>query len=145
MTTERELRDDLRTRIANHPTGDELVVTLLERLREALDRPPHPATVRSGRWFHASDADLPGGTILVPGGARPPSQSFYEQGHEERAVHLWVTPDCADAWFWATVQDVKYVYEVEPSNEPSPWNGTGIDGWTCFSATVIRSILEART
>lgn len=106
----------------------------------------------TGRWFHASPHELPVGTTLVPNGAPvPTSAEFYAEGYGQdtgtladmgasRSEHLWVTTTVKDAKFWAKLLDAQFIYEVQPTDEPRPWNGTGVDGWVTTAAVIIEVV-----
>lgn len=108
----------------------------------------------TGRWFHVSPHNISVGSTLVPGGLepdKPTSSDFYTRDGfgddagmltdmgRPRTRFVWLTIDTDDAAFWAEVLDATYLYEVTPVN-PRPWNGTGVDGWVCDSATVIAKL-----
>jgi ribosomal protein S18 acetylase RimI-like enzyme len=95
---------------------------------------------QGGRWYHASPASLPPGTILRPGGGPATDPEFYESmGDDGRANHVWITPDRNDASFWASMVGGDNIYEVEPTN-PRPWGITGVDGYVCDEARIIERI-----
>jgi len=106
----------------------------------------------TGRWYHVSPHAISTGSTLVPGGldpAAPTSGEFYTRkgfGADTgtmadmgggRAQFVWLTTTLEDALFWADLLDAGHVYEVQPIDEPRPWNGTGADGWVVAAATVI--------
>lgn len=108
----------------------------------------------TGLWLHVSPHQISPGSTLIPGGLepdKPTSGDFYTKdgfGGDTgmmtdmgagRAQFVWLTIDHEDARFWAEVLNAAHVYEVEPVN-PRPWNGTGVDGWVCDSATVVRKV-----
>lgn len=100
-----------------------------------------------GKWYHASKANLPAGTILVPGGGPATDAQFYEDqsaqdrqlGYGQRDQHVWVTPDREDASFWAAMLDAPFIYEVRPEN-PRPWGVTGADGHVCDAAKIVKQV-----
>lgn len=100
-----------------------------------------------GKWYHASKANLPAGTVLVPGGGPQTDPKFYEDqraqdefmGAGNRADHVWVTPDREDASFWAAMLDADFIYEVEPTN-PRPWGISGTDGYVCSKARIVKRL-----
>lgn len=106
----------------------------------------------TGRWFHVSPHALPVGTTLVPNGApEATSADFYADGYGQdtgtladmgasRSEHLWVTTTLKDARFWATVLKATHIYEVQPTDAPRPWNGTGVDGWVTTAAVILTEI-----
>lgn len=109
----------------------------------------------TGKWYHVSPHQIDVGTTLVPGGldpANPTSDEFYTRdgfGHDSgtladmgatRPEHVWLTIDREDADFWAGVLNASHVYEVQPIDEPKPWNGTGVDGWVVAAAVVIQEV-----
>lgn len=110
------------------------------------------AFAATGRWFHVSPHELPVGTTLVPNGAPvPTSAEFYAEGYGQdtgtladmgasRSEHLWVTTTLKDARFWARVLKADHIYEVQPTDEPRPWNGTGVDGWVTTAAVIIEVV-----
>lgn len=100
-------------------------------------------------WFHASPNEMAEGTALVPGGpdGEHTSSEFYGLGFGDdegflvgmgapRASHVWLSPNLADAAFWAMALSAPHIYEVEPDDEPRPWNGTGTDGWVCSGGRI---------
>lgn len=111
-------------------------------------------TAPKDRWFHVSPHLLAPGTVLTPASARggpATSQDFYDAGThvigdavmgttDSRTDVVWVTHDLADARFWAVTLGAPHCYEVTPSEEPRPWNGTGSDGWVAASATVVAPV-----
>lgn len=102
---------------------------------------------KGGKWYHASKANLPAGTILVPGGGPATDAQFYEDqsaqdrqlGYGQRDQHVWVTPDREDASFWAAMLDAPFIYEVRPEN-PRPWGVTGADGHVCDAAKIVKQV-----
>jgi hypothetical protein len=104
-------------------------------------------------WYHVSPHDLPEGTKLVPGGVGNPatSQDFYDMGFGDdagnlkdmgggRPQHVWLTPDLDDAHFWSAALNAPHIYEVDPHETPSPWNGTGTDGFVSPGATIRKKV-----
>ncbi len=107
----------------------------------------------SGKWYHVSPHALADGTDLIPGGGDSPSQSFYDDGWGEdtgtltdmgqgRTGHVWLTPDLDDAHFWSAALSAPHIYEVDPHEDPRPWNGTGADGWVVPGAKIRRKVIE---
>lgn len=109
----------------------------------------------TGRWYHASPHNISVGSTLVPGGldpAAPTSGEFYSRdgfGADTgtladmgagRAQFVWLTIDIEDARFWADTLGATHIYEVQPTDEPRPWNGTGVDGWVTTAAVIIRKL-----
>lgn len=126
---------------------------LIAAVNQAHDSAKRFATP-TGRWFHVSPHHISVGSTLVPGGLdpdQPTSGEFYTRDGfagdtgtladmgGTRAQHVWLTIDTEDAAFWAGVLNAAHLYEVTPVN-PRPWNGTGVDGWVCDSATVIAKL-----
>ena len=106
----------------------------------------------SGKWYHVSPHALTDGTDLIPGGGDSPSQSFYDDGWGEdtgtltdmgqgRTGHVWLTPDLDDAHFWSAALNAPHIYEVDPHEDPRPWNGTGTDGWVVPGAKIRRKVI----
>ena len=102
----------------------------------------------TGRWFHVSRQKLAVGTVLSAGGGPASDPEFYAQGYGEdtgtmadmggsRTEHLWLTTTRRDAKFWAKTLKAKFLYEVQPTDKPRPWNGTGTDGWVTTAAVVL--------
>ena len=104
-------------------------------------------------WYHVSPHDLPEGTKLVPGGVgnSATSQDFYDMGFGDdagnlkdmgagRTQHVWLTPDLDDAHFWSAALNAPHIYEVDPHETPSPWNGTGTDGFVSPGATIRKKV-----
>jgi GNAT superfamily N-acetyltransferase len=104
-------------------------------------------------WYHVSPHDLPEGTKLVPGGvgSSATSQDFYDMGFGDdagnlkdmgagRTQHVWLTPDLDDAHFWSAALNAPHIYEVDPHETPSPWNGTGTDGFVSPGATIRKKV-----
>ena len=112
--------------------------------RAAISLPEH--------WFHVSPFKMGPGTLLRPGVARnPANDSFYGVGfgqdtgvlldmHTRRDEVVWLSPTPEDARYWAIVLRASYCYEVQPTEEPRPWNGTGTDGWVAPKAIVLRKV-----
>ena len=107
----------------------------------------------SGKWYHVSPHALADGIDLIPGGGDSPSQSFYDDGWGEdtgtltdmgqgRTGHVWLTPDLDDAHFWSAALNAPHIYEVDPHEDPRPWNGTGTDGWVVPGAKIRRKVIE---
>lgn len=105
------------------------------------------------RWFHVSPYRIGPGTVLLPGAIRnPANDAFYRAGFgqdtgllQEMGVRreevVWLSPTTQDAEFWAAVLDAPHCYEVQPAEEPRPWNGTGTDGWVTAKAVVVREVV----
>lgn len=104
-------------------------------------------------WYHVSPHDLPEGTKLVPGGvgSSATSQDFYDMGFGDdsgnlkdmgggRPQHVWLTPDLDDAHFWSAALNAPHIYQVDPHETPSPWNGTGTDGFVSPGATIRKKV-----
>lgn len=104
-------------------------------------------------WYHVSPHDLPEGTKLVPGGVgnSATSQDFYDMGFGDdsgnlkdmgggRTQHVWLTPDLDDAHFWSAALNAPHIYQVDPHETPSPWNGTGTDGFVSPGATIRKKV-----
>jgi GNAT superfamily N-acetyltransferase len=104
-------------------------------------------------WYHVSPHDLPEGTKLVPGGVgnSATSQDFYDMGFGDdagnlkdmgsgRPQHVWLTPDLDDAHFWSAALNAPHIYQVDPHETPSPWNGTGTDGFVSPGATIRKKV-----
>jgi len=112
--------------------------------RAALTLPEH--------WFHVSPFAVGPGTVLRPGVARnPANDSFYRAGFDQdtgilvdmqdrRDQVVWLSPTREDAQYWAIVLGAQHCYEVQPTEEPRPWNGTGTDGWVVPKAMVIKEV-----
>lgn len=91
--------------------------------------PQHP-----GPWYHATDHDLPEGTILTPGGGKSQWSDLYDDDKANRASWVWTHHDPVWSSNWGT-----HTYEVEPLDEgPHPWNGTGGAGYVSPRARVVR-------
>lgn len=108
------------------------------------DGEPIPAT---GKWYHASPHDLPDGTVLQPGHSASRHQDWYDteegQSPEKRQQWVWMEPDLEGAEQWVphdSVNGLGHVYEVTPSHDPLPWNGTGQHGHVAESATITRKV-----
>lgn len=103
-------------------------------------------------WFHVSPFEMGPGTLLRPGVARNPANAgFYGSGfgqdtgalldmHTRRDEVVWLSPSREDAEYWAIVLRAGHCYEVQPTTEPRPWNGTGTDGWVVERAVVVREL-----
>lgn len=119
----------------------------------------HPDDWYGGRgnrtWYHVSPHDLAEGTALIPGGpdGKATSQDFYDMGFGDdtgtladmgggRNTHVWLTPDLNDAHFWAAALNAPNIYEVDPDDDPQPWNGTGTDGWVAGGGKIRRRVQE---
>lgn len=109
----------------------------------------------TGTWYHVSPHLVSPGTTLVPGGldpANPTSKEFYvEDGYGDdtgtladmgagRSRFVWLTVSEEDARFWSRLLKAPHTYEVEPLDDPRPWNGTGSDGWVTTAARVVRKL-----
>ena len=107
-------------------------------------------------WFHVSPFEMGPGTLLRPGVARNPANAgFYGSGfgqdtgalldmHTRRDEVVWLSPTREDARYWAIVLRASHCYEVQPTTEPRPWNGTGTDGWVVPKAIVLRKLDTTR-
>lgn len=126
---------------------------------DAYDPNPHPAHSSqepnayrkntTGKWYHVSPHKLEAGTILSPDGGESPYGEDHSMPAERRD---WVWMDSLEGlktWYYGTLMgQVKkgvenpwaYIYEVEPSEGPHPWNGTGWEGHVAPSAKIIREI-----
>lgn len=103
-------------------------------------------------WFHVSPFKMGPGTLLRPGEARnPANDTFYGLGFGQdtgflrdmqvrRDEVVWLSPSREDAEYWAIVLRAGHCYEVQPTTEPRPWNGTGTDGWVVERAVVVREL-----
>lgn len=103
-------------------------------------------------WFHVSPFKMGPGTLLRPGAARnPANDTFYGLGFGQdtgflrdmqarRDEVVWLSPSREDAEYWAIVLCASHCYEVQPTTEPRPWNGTGTDGWVVERAVVVREL-----
>lgn len=107
------------------------------------------------KWYHVSPHELEDGTALIPGGpnGNATSQDFYDQGFGDdtgtladmgggRNTHVWLTPDLEDAHFWSAALGAPHIYEVDPDDDPRPWNGTGVDGWVAGGGKIRRRVVE---
>ena len=104
------------------------------------------------KWFHVSPHRLGPGTVLTAGAARNPANDcFYGSGFGgdsgvlrdmgvRRDEVVWLSPTREDAAFWAVVLNARHCYEVQPIEEPQPWNGTGTDGWVVRKAIVVCTV-----
>jgi hypothetical protein len=84
------------------------------------ERPPDDTEIPVGPWYHATDYDLPDGTVLAPGGGKSNYEHVYQNPkRQNRADWVWLSRTPVDAQIWG-----KNVYEVQPDVEgPWPWNG----------------------
>lgn len=107
----------------------------------------------TGKWYHVSPNEMEEETQLVAGGpeGKATSQDFYDMGFGDdsgtlqnmgggRTNHVWLTPDLDDAHFWSAALDAPHIYEVDPHEEPQPWNGTGTDGWVAPGASIRKRV-----
>ena len=144
--------EDRLVKSAPEHLADE-VRNLIAAVNQAHDDAKRYATP-TGFWYHVSPHLISPGTTLVPGGldpANPTSGEFYTRDGfagdtgtladmgAGRAQFVWLSIDAEDAQFWAEVLNASHTYEVHPV-DPRPWNGTGMDGWVCESAKVIRRL-----
>jgi hypothetical protein len=105
-------------------------------------------TIRSGPWYHATDAELQPGEFLTPRGGPsqwgPDAGDFYNNGRENRPDWVWMaeSPHRARAWG-------NHVYEVEPQDEgPWAWNMSPYhdkpagfnDGYVSPRAKIVRKL-----
>lgn len=129
----------------------------LEKLMEAQQKWEQFRTGPHDTWYHVSPHELAEGTQLIPGGpdGKATSQDFYDMGFGDdtgtlkdmgggRVQHVWLTPDLDDAHFWAASLGAPHIYEVDPDENPQPWNGTGIDGFVTPGAKIRRRIVTGR-
>lgn len=127
---------------------------------DAYDPNPHPAHSSptpkpfrenpSGKWYHVSPHKMEPDTILSPGGGE--STYNYNDTTMPRGRQDWVWmdgPESLKTWYYGTLlSQIKngvenpwaHIYEVEPSEGPHPWNGTGWEGHAAPSARIIREI-----
>lgn len=107
------------------------------------------------KWYHVSPNEMEDGTVLIPGGpdGNATSQDFYDMGFGDdtgtladmgggRNTHVWLTPDLNDAHFWAAALGAPHIYEVDPDDDPQPWNGTGTDGWVSRGGKIRRRVSQ---
>lgn len=105
-----------------------------------------PATAPGGaRWYHVSPNKLEPGTDLSPGGGQSAWDQDYSMfGADARRNHVWLehNPYKLHRWIRPDGKQLAapYVYEVEPSTPPRPWNNTGAYGWVTPSAKIKRLI-----
>lgn len=129
---------------------DDDVNTLIAAFNRAQDEAERLRTP-TGVWFHTSPQSLAVGTLLVPRGGPSPDPQFYAQGFQEdtgtlmdmgapRPDFVWLSNEEAEARFWAKTLKTRYIYEVQPTDAPRPWNGTGADGWVTTAAVILRLI-----
>lgn len=93
--------------------------------------------VPQGPWYHATNQELPDGTVLVPGGGPTNYGEFIYRRpqYKNRANWVWLAPSVDYAKRWG-----EHIYEVEPEVEgPWPWNGDG-DMFTQFVAPRARIV-----
>lgn len=103
----------------------------------------------SGRWYHVSPHELEVGTVLTPGGGDT-TYNYDDRLPSERQNWVWMDgPEGLDTWFYGTLMSqiqkgfenpLAHIYEVEPSEGPHPWNGTGWQGHVAPSAKIIRKV-----
>ena len=72
-----------------------------------------------------------GGPVIVTT-EEPPIADVRPQGDGGS----WVVPVIVGA----IVLCASHCYEVQPTTEPRPWNGTGTDGWVVERAVVVREL-----
>lgn len=110
-----------------------------------------PAAVAAQHWFHVSPHQMEPGTVIRPGFHNPANDDFYRSGFVRdsgvlapmgvrREEVVWLSPSIDDAAFWSLALSARHCYEVDPTEEPRPWNGTGTDGWVSPAAVIIREI-----
>ena len=108
------------------------------------DQEPVP-TPQGVQWFHVSTQPIPLGTLLRPGwGHTPWPDDPYNHGLDNRAGWIWVESDPVKATQWChwihQYHPDCFVYHVDPSEGPYPWNGTGNEGWVTPVARVIEEL-----
>ncbi len=97
--------------------------------------------IHPGPWYHASDHDLPDGTILTPGGGASQWQEedYYGNERASRKNWVWVNHSPHQTRVWG-----EHLYQVEPMDEgPWEWNGGGqlfTDGYVSPRARIVRKV-----
>jgi len=97
--------------------------------------------IHPGPWYHASDHDLPDGTILTPGGGASQWQEedYYGNDRASRKNWVWVNHSPHQTRVWG-----EHLYQVEPMDEgPWEWNGGGqlfTDGYVSPRARIVRKV-----
>jgi ribosomal protein S18 acetylase RimI-like enzyme len=102
----------------------------------------------SGKWYHVSPHKMEPDTILSPGGGASPYAS--DNVTQRQKDWVWMDgPDAVKQWYYGTLlgqiqqgheNPWAHIYEVEPSEGPHPWNGSGQDGHVSPSARIVREI-----
>ena len=102
----------------------------------------------SGKWYHVSPHKMEPDTILSPGGGASPYSS--DNVTQRQKDWVWMDgPDAVKQWYYGTLlgqiqqgheNPWAHIYEVEPSEGPHPWNGSGQDGHVAPSARIVREI-----
>jgi ribosomal protein S18 acetylase RimI-like enzyme len=105
----------------------------------------------SGKWYHVSPHKMEPDTILTPGGGISPyNYNNADMPTQRQKDWVWMDgPSAVRQWYYATLlgqihqgkeNPWAYIYEVEPSEGPHPWNGSGHDGHVAPSARIVREI-----
>jgi GNAT superfamily N-acetyltransferase len=105
----------------------------------------------SGKWYHVSPHKMEPDTILTPGGGVSPYNYDNDSMPTQRQKDwVWMdSPDAVKQWYYGTLMGQiqqgnenpwAHIYEVEPSEGPHPWNGSGQDGHVAPSARIVREI-----
>jgi GNAT superfamily N-acetyltransferase len=105
----------------------------------------------SGKWYHVSPHKMEPDTILSPGGGTSPYNHNNDSMPTQRQKDwVWMDgPDAVKQWYYGTLMGQiqqgnenpwAHIYEVEPSEGPHPWNGSGDDGHVAPSARILREI-----
>jgi GNAT superfamily N-acetyltransferase len=102
----------------------------------------------SGKWYHVSPHKMEPDTILSPGGGASPYNS--DNTTQRQKDWVWMDgPDAVKQWYYGTLlgqvqqgheNPWAHIYEVEPSEGPHPWNGSGQDGHVAPSARIVREV-----
>jgi ribosomal protein S18 acetylase RimI-like enzyme len=102
----------------------------------------------SGKWYHVSPHKMEPDTILSPGGGASPYSS--DNTTQRQKDWVWMDgPDAVKQWYYGTLlgqiqqgheNPWAHIYEVEPSEGPHPWNGSGQDGHVAPSARIVREV-----
>lgn len=97
-------------------------------------------------WYHVSPMQFEDGAELIPGGSESTAWD-YSTMTPGRQHHVWVESDLDKAQGWrhsmedADLYGPSYnIYEVEPAEEPQPWEETGEQGWTTPRAIIKRQV-----
>ena len=109
---------------------------------------------KAEHWYHASQHELPVGTVLTPGGGDSEYGNYYDRTGEgsERGQHVWVDTLKSVRSRWSD-PDTHYVYKVEPHEPPQLYmhtnhNGVtigGEHGYTTPAATITKLMRRPRT